>query len=276
MPRELIVDLPCRVKHELGNRDLRNGSRKLVNLLHARERINLIRSRPRQDGVPIGDVRIRLPVLTESGREELEASVSELDTETKQLDPLEPYCTNCPANAHRRSFGCVGGLPYPVSKAVEQYALDRTAEPNRIGGALLLQTLAEQGITGSLSRDYRAESKFEAMSGPVRKLPENAFGKKSLSSDELFEPLLISNGTLPPWMSLNVLLWFEAIVLDDREPATVNDILVLTRMDPPERPKRTKSHLGPPSPGGNAEAFRGLLKLLYVGWSRDLPVMIES
>ena len=56
MPREAIVDLPCRVKHDLGDGDLRAGSRGLVNLLRASEVVEQIRSRPRQDGKPVDSV----------------------------------------------------------------------------------------------------------------------------------------------------------------------------------------------------------------------------
>lgn len=126
MPREAIVDLPCRVKHELGAGDLRDGSRTLVNLLRAQERIDLVRSRPRQDGKPIESVPIRLTQLTTLGVEETTRTVGELESETLKLPPLVPYCTNCPANALRRPFGCVGGLPYPINRAIESYALERT------------------------------------------------------------------------------------------------------------------------------------------------------
>lgn len=274
MPREAIVDLPCRVKYELGGADLRLGSRTLVNLIHAREMVDYHRARPRQDGKPIEEVRVKLPVLGDECREEQEHSIGELETQTAGLVQLEPYCANCPANAHRRSFGCIGGLKYPIKSAVEQYALDRVASPDRIGGALLLETL--QGADGSHTRGFRAESKFEALSGPSRKLPENTYRKTSLTADELFEPLLIQRGFLPAWMALNVLLWFDAVTLDNKVPATVNDVLTMTRMEVTERPKRTKSHLGVHSPGARSEDFRGFLKLLYVGWSRDLPVAIDS
>ena len=67
-----------------------------------------------------------------------------------------------------------------------------------------------------------------------------------------------------------------ALTLDGKVPETVNDVLTMTRMDVAERQKRTKSHLGVHSPGARSEDFRGFLKLLYVGWSRDLPVSIDS
>lgn len=139
-----------------------------------------------------------------------------------------------------------------------------------------MQTLHEQNIDGSLTRDYRVNAKFEAIPGPSVQLRDNAFEKRTLTADELFQPLLIENGVYPPWMSLNVLLWFEAIALDDKPPETINDVLTLTRLDPAGRLERTKSLLGPPAKDANAEPFRGFLKLLYVGWSRDLDVKIDS
>jgi hypothetical protein len=276
VPHEAIVDLPCRVKLELGEGDLRAGSRTLVNLLRAQERIELVRSRPRQDGKPIESVEVRLTQRTLFGLEEATRAVGELEAETHKLAPLVPYCTNCPANALRRPFGCVGGIPYPISRAVENYALERLAPPMGVGGALLLETLLEQKVDGSLTRDYRVNAKFEALPGPSVRLPANDFGKATLTADELFQPLLIENGKLVPWMSLNVLLWFDAIAFDDKPPQTINDVLTLTRLDPAERAERTKCLLGPPARDPKAEPFRGFLKLLHVGWSRDLDVQIDS
>lgn len=276
MPRETIVDLPCRVKHELAPGDLRVGSRLLINLLRARDRIELVRARPRQDGKAIEDVPVRVPHLTAAGVENRDTTVGELERETARLDPLAVYCTNCPANARLQPFGCVGGLPYPIAKALEEYALERAAPPDRIGGALLLQTLQEQNADGSRTRHYRAEAWFEAFSAPTRRLDDNAYEKQSLNSDELFHPLLIDRGVLEPWMALNVLLWFDAIALDNAVPSTVNDVLTLTRLQVSERSRRTKCRLGPPAKDPRAEPFRVFLKLLYVGWSRDIEVKIES
>jgi len=270
MPREAIVDLPCRVKHELGGGSLRAGSRGLVNLLRAREVAALVRARPRQDGRAVESISVKMMHLAESGVEEVAHTVGELEAQATRLDPLVPYCTNCPANALRRSFGCVGGLPYPIRRAVEVYALGRVT--GNVGGALLQQTLIDRGFDGAGTREHRVEGKFQALPGPSRKLDDG----RMLTADQLFEPLMIANGKLPPWMSLNILLWFDAITLDGKSPSTVDDVLMLTRLDAAERPKRTKCRLGPQATDPDAEPFRGFLKVLYVAWSRDLEVMIDS
>jgi hypothetical protein len=275
MPRDVIVDLPCKVKHELGGGNLREGSRGLVNRIRAREYIDAMRERPRQDGRPVELLTIRVPHVTAEGCVDRTATVGELIEETAILDRTGVLCTNCPANALRKPFGCIGGLPFPVKPGVEQYALERLAPPERIGGALFFQTLIDHSIDGSLTRDYRADAKFEAMSAVSRKLLENVFERRLITSDELFDPLLRCRGRVPPWMALNMLLWFEAITINDVLPISANDVLTLTRMDPAERVKRTRCLLGSPARQADAEPFRGFLKLLHVGWARDVEIVME-
>ena len=272
--REAIIDLPCRVKHELAPGDLRAGSRTLVYLLHAREKIEFHRARPRQDGKPVDEIVLRVPLQTAEGEREQTATLGEFESDTARLTTLVPICTNCPANVLLRPFGCIGGLPFPIPKVVELYALERVAPPDRVGGALLLETLHADKVNGEIAREHRLNSHFEAMSASIKNLPANTFDKATLSTDELFEPLFV-RGSLEAHKILNVLLWFEAVTLGDRLPPTVNDVLELTRLDPSERPKRTKFRPGLPATDPRADHFRGFLKLLYVGWANDLAIDLE-
>jgi hypothetical protein len=276
MPREIIVDLPCRVKHELGQGDLRRGSRELVNRMRALELVDAVTARPRQDGRPVEAVAVNFAELTDHGLEPMATTIGALAARTADMPRHGSVCTNCPANALRRPFGCIGGIPFPIKRAVEVYALERLASPLRLGGAMFFQHLTDTRLEALRAREFRADSKFDAMSPQQKPLPENAFQKRSLNSDELFEALLQPRGRLEPWLALAILLWFEAILLDEKPPTSAEDVLALTRMDPADRVRRTRSHLGSPAKDYDAEPFRGLLKLLHTGWSRSVDVAIES
>jgi hypothetical protein len=277
MPLDTIIDYPCRPKRELGGGDLRAGTRALVELLRVKATADAVRAVAVAAGRPADDATVKIVLPTaDGGSEEQTHTVRELDERTAVLDPHVPACTNCPVNGLRRPFGCINSVAYPVRKAAERWLLDRVQPPNTIGGALLLQAIAENGYDGEHTRGYRAAGKFQAFPAPERELPKNAFEKEELSGDELFQPLLLTNGRLAPWQCLHVLLWFGAVKADDAVPLTAADALKLTRMEPAERAKRARLNIGISGVDPGVDEVRNLLKTLFAGWVRDVPVLVDS
>lgn len=231
MPFDTVIDYPCRPKKDLGNGDMRAGTRAMIDLLAG------------------GD--------------------------QAALEPHVAACTNCPANARRKPFGCAGVVAAAVTRSAEQWALDRLQPPDAIGGALFLQAIEELGYDGTAARDRRATGFFEAGAAPAKDLPANPFGRTRVTTDEFFHPLLPADGRLVPWHSLAVLMWLGAVKVDDAVPQSPDEGLKLTRLEPAERPKRVKLSLGPASPDPGVETLRDLLKSLFVGWARDVDVLVN-
>ncbi len=271
MSLETIIDFPCRVKKDLGHGDPRAGTPVLLDLLVVRERVEQVRATTRPDYLSVD-----LPVKLLRGGVEQTNTLGQLEVEAIALDPHVPVCTNCPANARRAPFGCVVVVRYPIKKNAERWLLDRVQPPDTIGGALCLETLAEANTDGEVTRDHRARGLLEAFPGLDREFPKNAFDKPELTADELLQPLLLTHSKLLPWQSLNVLLWFGAIKLDDAVPATADDAMKLARLEPADRAKRAKLYLGSGEPEAGVEDWRSLLKAVFVGWVRDVEVLVDS
>jgi hypothetical protein len=276
MALDTVIDYPCRPKKDLGSGDLRAGTRTLVDLLKSRSQAETVRALSAQDGRAADDVPVRLVVLGAGGvAEEKTLSVRELEGRAAALDPHVTACTNCPANARRVPFGCVAMLKYPIRRSAEQWVLDRLQPPGAIGGALCLQSIEEMGYDGSVTRGLRARGLFESPEPLVKELPANPFGRTRVTTDELLHPLLTPAGRLVPWHLLAFLMWIGGVKVDDAVPQSPDDGLKLTRLEPADRPKRAKLALGPAATDPGVEQFRDLLKALFVGWARDVDLLVN-
>ncbi len=237
MPLEAIINHPCRVKHDLGNGDLRAGTTTLLQLLHPPGR--------------------RSAALAP----ELEAHL--------------PACTNCPVNALRRPFGCATSLDYPIAKQTERWLLDRIQPPDTIGGALCIQAIQSQPNYAEMTRGFRASGMLAAFPGLDHELPKNVFEMPELSADDLW-PHLLAVEKLAPWQSLARLLWLGAVKHGDAIATTAADAYTLTRLEPTDRPRHAKLTLGPPDTDAATEQLRNVLKLLFLAWARNIEVVVRA
>ncbi|QEL17006.1 hypothetical protein [Limnoglobus roseus] len=275
MSLETIIDFPCRVKKDLGHGDPRAGTPVLLDLIAVRERIEQVRASTRPDYLSV-DLPVRLLRMKDGSPVEQSTTLGQLEAEAIALDPHVPVCTNCPVNARRAPFGCVVVVRYPVKKSAERWLLDRVQPPDTIGGAMCLESLIEANADGEPTRDHRTRGLLEAFPGLDRDLPKNVFDKPELTADELLQLLLLSRGKFVPWQSLNILLWFGAIKLEETVPTTADDALKLARLEPVDRAKRAKLFLGQSDSDAGIEDWRNFLKALFVGWVRDVEVLIDS
>lgn len=275
MSLETVIDFPCRVKKDLGRGDLRAGTAALLDLLSVKRRVEQIRATTRPDYLTV-DLGVKAVRVVDGAPVEQLTTLGKLEEEAVALDPHVPACTNCPVNALRQPFGCVVIVKYPIKKTAERWLLDRVQPLDAIGGAMCVETLIDSGATGEKSRDRRTREHLEAFPGLKRELPANPYGKDELTADELFEPLLIPSGKFVPWQSLNALLWFGAIKFDGEIPTTADAALKLAQLDPADRAKRAKLFLGQVESDAGIEEVRGFLKALFVGWVRDVDVLIDA
>lgn len=275
MSLETMIDFPCRVKRDLGGGDLRAGTESLLDLLNVRTRLEQVRITTPADRIR-PEMELRVMRLIDGESVAQNSTLARLELEASALDPHLPSCTNCPANASRLPFGCSVPIRFPIQRQAEQWLLDRVLPPDTLGGALLLQTLADDAIDGERTRDFRTRGWVEAFPGLRKALPTNPFGKTELSGDELLEPLLIRKGRLAPWQSLNILFWFGAVKLDDQIPKTLDDMGRVTRLEPADRAKRAKLALGPPESNDGILQVQLFLKILFVGWVRDVDVFVDA
>ena len=275
MSLETMIDFPCRAKRDLGGGDARAGTDTLLDLLNVERRVGQVRATTRPDNLH-DELDVRVMRLENREPVERHSTLGRLELELAALEPHVPVCTNCPANALRVPFGCAVPIRFPIQRSAEKWLLDRVQPPDSLGGALCLETLADDGIDGERTRDFRTRGWVEAFPGLSRTLPKNAYGKAALTGDELLQPLLIARGRLAPWQALNVLFWFGAIKLDEIVPRTLDEMAKVTRLDPLDRAKRAKLALGPVESNGGILDVQLFLKVLFVGWCRDVDVLVDA
>jgi hypothetical protein len=275
MALETMIDFPCRAKRDLGGGDLRAGTESLLDLLAVQRRVRQVRATTRPDQLGV-DLDVRVMRLVDGDPVERLSTLGRLELELSALEPQVPTCTNCPANALRQPFGCSVPIRFPIRTAAEKWLLDRVLPPDTIGGALCFESLADEAIDGERTRDFRTRGWVEAFPGLSRKLPKNAYDKGELTGDELLQPLLLAKGRFAPWQSLNVLFWFGAVKVDEAVPTTLDEMAKATRLEPLDRAKRAKLALGAPESNEGILDVQLFLKVLFVGWVRDVDVLVDA
>jgi hypothetical protein len=275
MALETMIDFPCRAKRDLGDGDLRAGTDALIDLLAVQRRVQQVRASTRPDQLDV-DLDVRVMRLVDGAPVERRSTLGRLEMELAALEPHVPVCTNCPANALRLPFGCSVPIRFPIRKTAERWLLDRVQPPDTIGGALCLETLADDAIDGERTRDFRTRGWVEAFPGLSKALPKNAFDKSELTGDELLQPLLLAKGRFAPWQSLNVLFWIGAVKVDDAVPRSLEELAKVTRLEPADRAKRAKLSLGAPESNEGILDVQLFLKVLFVGWVRDVDVLVDA
>ncbi|MBL8866127.1 MAG: hypothetical protein JNK93_11260 [Planctomycetia bacterium] len=275
MALETMIDFPCRPKRDLGGGDLRGGTESLIDLLAVQRRVQQVRSSTRPDQLTV-DLDVRVMRMVDGDTVERVSTLGRLELELTALEPHVPICTNCPANATRGPFGCSVPIRFPIRKSAERWLLDHVLPPDTLGGALCLETLAEETIDGERTRDFRTRGWVEAFPGLSRTLPKNAYGKSELTGDELLQPLLLAKGRLAPWQSLNVLFWFGTVKVDDVVPKSLDEMAKVTRLEPTDRAKRARLALGPVESDEGVLDVQLFLKVLFVVWVRDVDVFVDA
>lgn len=274
MSLETMIDFPCRAKRDLGGGDPRAGTETLLDLLNVQARVRQVRATTHAEYLH-DELDVRVMRLEAGQPVERRSTLGKLELELAKLDPHVPVCTNCPANALRIPFGCSVPIRFPIKKSAERWLLDHVQPPDTIGGALCLETLAQDAIDGDRTRDFRTRGLVEAFPGLSRALPANPFDRATLTGDELLQPLLAPKGRLAPWQGLNVLFWFGAVKLDDAVPRTLEEAARITRLEPADRAKRAKLALGPVESDEGILDVQLFLKVLFVAWVRDVDVLVD-
>ncbi len=130
--------------------------------------------------------------------------VQELLDEAAILAAHAAACLNCPANVTNADFGCFGHLPYPLSRAAEEWWLAQMPLPEEpLVWLMLKQLLREMGYDGHSARALRRPAGifFEAELAPRRQL-----GTLSLDGDQLFEMSFLLGPIQPPHAGVLLLI----------------------------------------------------------------------
>ena len=159
------------------------------------------------------------------GTEETETIiVQDLLDAAAELEPWAEHCRTCPANRLADAFGCMDGIPYPITERAERWLLAQLPDDSHPLPYMLLQkAIREHGYKGETARALRAQAGvfFEAEEAPTRKLHA-----LKVSGDQIFEMLFLSGHIQPAHGSL--LLQFFGGISQDLDPDVIMQLA-----DPP-------------------------------------------
>lgn len=215
------LDYPCEVKEQV-----RPG--RMLRLLYARDRANeaLNNARAKDPDVTEDDVRVTLSV-PDNERRFLNPSVREIREQYLELDELSALCSDCPARVLKRSFGCRGEIPLPITPLAEAWLM---AQIHKEQGDALLDFLEAEGITGNRVSEHRTNGVFfESRKALTRRFPN----ERKLNVNQLIEFLFLRKRFTVPQarLALTLLGLIESNLSMDKPLNSLPHLFVVERED---------------------------------------------
>ena len=217
---DYLIDYDCAPKHTFSVAEL-------TARLKGRERAERIIRLYRDNGDyrPPSEMGFEFVRRAVDGAEETETIiVQDLLDAAAELEPWAEHCRTCPANRLADAFGCMDGIPYPITERAERWLLAQLPDDSHPLPYMLLQkAIREHGYKGEAARALRAQAGvfFEAEEAPTRKLHA-----LKVSGDQVFEMLFLTGHIQPAHGSL--LLQFFGGISQDLDPDVIMQLA-----DPP-------------------------------------------
>lgn len=265
MAIDFVVHLTCIPKETFGAHGvldrLKAGAR-------AREVIRLYRDNG--DPRPPSEMGFEFARSLPNGDEETAViMVQELLDQAAELEPLIPYCEDCPANVLGRPFGCYGAINYPISSAAEKWLLDQLPS-NRDPILWLLLQQSLKGNDGHVVAPLRAGGTyFEERAVRGREISDTI-----ASADQVFQMLFLYGHILPNHAGM-LLLFYNAIPRAGVESTDVTRLIDGT-MPADEKEERfpfALAHADDDDP--SISEFKTFFKAMHRAWLLDVPLLLD-
>ncbi len=281
MSVDYIVEHPCDVKRHFGDGDPEVGTMGLLDMLKARDRARVFREAAAQQGDDAGDSTMTIITVLPDGQSvEQVVSVADLEKEAARLMNWEKTCADCPANAPGRPFGCIGVMNYPIPAEDENWLLDQLQPYRTIGNDALLGIMKASRVKGRDVAAMRSQGMCELAEGRDVVFKRGIFRRLSVTADQMIQYLLFRSNRLAEGICLMIPLWFGAVQIDGRIPASMDDAGYFTELlqmdDPHERQARTVFVLPRPRFRHAPPAFFEYLHFLYTAWSLGTTIWIDA
>ncbi len=266
MAIDYVVDFPCRPKEELST----DG---ILNRIKGAERAAAIIKLYRDNGDtrPESEMAFEFTRSTPSGDEETrEFSVQDLLNDAAQLENYKHHCVGCPANVRGKPFGCVGAIQYPISRAAEDWLMDKLPTQDD----LLVWLLLKEGI--------QAFKYDGATLKPLREMPNVYFtsqkparrllGTLPVTADQLFE-MMFAVGHINPNHAAVLLLFLNAIRRDIEADAIIK---LRQGGDVAAYPLMIDEDDAAPDHDLTVREFITFIKALHTGWRLQVRVLVDA
>lgn len=265
MSIDYVIDWECEPKAELSTPGI-------LSRLKARDRAEAIIKlyRERGDRRPPTEMAFELARRTPDGNEETQVViVQEMLDQAAPLDPLAGHCTNCPANAAGRPFGCFGAVNYPLSRDAEWWLLQRLPSADEVLPYLLLgQVLQDSPGLGERVPSSRSTPGviFQTNEVFARRL-----GEFSVTTNQIFEFLFLVESILPTYAAM-LMLFFDVI----RRNMEADEIQTLTPA-PADWEARFPFQLLPDvNDDETITALKGFFAALRLAYGLDVSLSLDA
>ncbi len=274
----LIVHFECEPKRVLGNGRPLEGTIAIRGMLHERRLQAAIAVAAQAAQVPTN----RAWCWTQ-GRGNFKEHIShdDLGRRTRALEDNSAACDKCTARVDERAFGCLVQVPSVFTARAEEWLMDRLLEADQPGGQLCVQMLKEAGVTGKATAIRRAEGQFERKEPVVKIMKSGWLFNTRVNSDQVFEALVYSTDgeTVDPPIALSRCLWFGAVraaASPDAELQEAHVDQLLAMGSASQRQQRTVLNVGPPSEDYAIRSLQRVLGAMYLAWTHDVRLLIET
>ncbi len=195
--------------------------------------------------------------------------VQDLLDAAAELHPLREHCAGCPANRTGEPFGCIGFIQYPITKAGENWLIERLPVPDEpLVWELLQKGVEEFQYDGATVRPLRSEGTnyFEAARPLTRKL-----GEFEIDSNQVFE-MIFGVGNIIPNHGALLLLFFGAI-RRDLDAKTIMHIASAGEDAAQKHPFALK-----PDSDDNRSVvdFKNFLHALHIAWQLNVRLIVDA
>lgn len=211
MAIDYLVQYPCEVRSKITDEQLL-GMIKSEGRAHTIIRM-VQKDKPDQDVQSIiNTLKIGIAVRGPNGTvEQKDVTIASLLEQAAPLNELAHHCRNCPANFGGTRFGCIGAINYPISRAAEEWLLDRlpsdAKDPKLL---LLLDFLRSVGLDGKALDAQRARDDLYEAKQPLARKWGGLFSKTKINSSQILQMLfLIGNYDLAICTTVSSLLNFS-------------------------------------------------------------------
>jgi hypothetical protein len=276
---DYFVHLACAPKLALGSGDAQRGTWVLLEMLKAGRHAAALQQHAKQQGQsPAGlSVTVGSAGPGASGVEK-SFTYEELVSQNSRLETHASACVGCPAS-FGHPFGCYSIVPYPISRAAEEWLMNLVQPTSMVGGFLCSNAMKDLAYTGEPIQKMRTAGLLES-STPVTKVVEGSWlSKKNINSNQILQGMLAIGEPIDPSHCMSVLLWLGLLKLDGKSLFGGSDApLVGTILDlktPEERRLRTAFEVGAPRDDHSTASLQSLLKAFYLAFVLGVPILME-
>jgi hypothetical protein len=277
MAIDYSVHFECDVKLTLGDGDLIVGEGALLHMLKCRNRAKDLEKIAKQQGKDVKTMKMKVNETGEDGQwVTTDVTYPELASEAEPLAELESACTNCPANALGRAFGCQGATKYPIRKQAEEWLMEQVQTADTVAGPYFVLAMkdGEEGLARVCG--MRSDGLFESREPVCRDIGGRRSPGMDIDSNSVFELFMGRGDLLDPNYCVMILMGLAAISLDGQPAVSEQAFGTLLEMEDVGERRRRTSFAFRPSADPNVVGLQALLRAMYFAWRNGVPFLISS